>query len=404
MRILHINDTGFHVGGAETNVFSIMKLFNDKGHEQHLFAFRGGGKPDDEVFVFNDEGGVGGSSVLRYSFGLVEPGLYFDRRIFNVVRKHVDEVNPDVVHLHNNVLHANSVLLALLKSKKPVIQSAHDYGLICPTAWCVRKDGSSCEKGYGLRCLTGGCVWPKKFLREYVPQKISWRLMKKTVKKFICPSRLIEEKINAKGLSNTTHVPYFVFPELFEKNPKKIREGFILFVGVLFPQKGLKHLINAITYVLEEKPNAVLHVVGEGPEKENSIKMAAELGLSEKVVFHGRLSRSELVGLYAKASVVAVPSVWLEQSGIVGLEAMASARPVVGSDIGGIPEWLSDGETGLLCRPRDEKDLAEKIVDVLADKKKAASMGEAGLKTVLNKYSAKAVYPRLLEVYEDAAK
>ena len=404
MRILHVNDTSSHVGGAETNIFSIIEAFKEEGHEQYLFALRGDREDRENVFVLGEER-VGEQSLLgKATFDFFEPNIYFNRRVYAALRRHAGEVNPDVVHLHNNFLYANSILLALRKSRKPVVQSTHDYGVICPTAWCVKRNGEECEGGFGLKCLKEGCLWTKRFIREYIPRKISCGLKEKTVSRFICPSRGIQEKLSVNGFENTVHIPYFVFPDRFKPDPGRIVNGFILYVGVLFPQKGVDYLIDAMPAILEKKPGASLHIVGEGPEEESLKKKTKVLGLEDKIVFYGRVKKEDLPGFYSKANVVAVPSIWMEQFGIVGLEAMASGRPVVGSDIGGIPEWLSDGKTGLLARPKDSHDLADKIIRMLGNKKIVIEIGVEGVRLCRENFSAKVVYPKLLEVYESAAR
>ena len=396
MRILHVNDVGFHVGGAETNLFSIMRLFQDESHEQFLFAFKGDTRKSENTKVFECRP----SKPKIPSLGLFEPRLYFNRRIYNALGKHIRDINPDVIHLHNNLVHTNSVLLAARNSGKPVVQTAHDCGVVCPTTWCVRKDGSECNGGFGFKCLKSGCLWTKRFIREYVPMKIAWHLMKKTVGNFICPSMLIKSKLDSNGLDNAVHIPYFVFPEEFKSNPEDIVEGSILYVGVLFPQKGVEYLIEAMPQVVNEHPEAALHVVGDGPERERLEEKAGGILPKEKVIFHGRIERDRLQEYYSKANVIVFPSIWIEQFGIVGIEAMASARPAVGSNIGGIPEWLFDGETGFLAKPRDSHDLSEKINRIIGNKKLAVEMGGKGRKICGEKFSADVIYPKLLEVYE----
>jgi glycosyltransferase involved in cell wall biosynthesis len=400
MRVLHVNDTGAHVGGAETNLFSIMRLFQGKGHDQFLCAFGGGGKSNEKIFVLDDAA----RKRRPKFFGLVEPSLYFNRRVYDALIGHIKKINPDVVHLHNNFLYTNSVLKSLKDSGKPVVQSAHDYGIICPTAWCIRKDGSLCEGDFGWKCLKAGCLWTKKFIREYVPRKRAGKLMKDVVGEFICPSRRIQEMLESNGIANTVHVPYFVFPERFDPNPKKRVEAFILYVGVLFPHKGVNYLIDAMPAILKENKKAVLHIVGDGPEKEKLRKQVQRKKLEDNVMFHGKLSQEQVPGIYSKANVVVVPSVWMEQFGIVGLEAMASGRPIVGSNVGGIPDWLSDGKTGFLTKPRNSEDLAEKIKLILNNKELAIKMGSEGRKICEKTFSAEAVYPKLLEVYESVAR
>ena len=405
MRILHVNDVGFHVGGAETNLFSIMRLFQDKCHEQFLFALRGGNDDiRDDVFILPEEKDSESSILKTLTYNLFDPGLYFNKRVYRILSQYIEKINPDVIHLHNNFLYTNPVLQALLDSGKPVVQSAHDYGIVCPTSWCVKKDGSVCDGGFGLKCFRQGCLWMKKFVREYFPRKKTGKLMREVVDRFICPSKRIQEKLIVNGFDNSVHIPYFIFPDEFNPAPELIEDGFILYVGVLFPQKGVDYLIEAMPQVVNEHPETALHVVGDGPEMRRLDEKAGRLIPKEKVIFHGRIEQDMLPEVYSKANVIVFPSIWVEQFGIVGLEAMASARPVVGSNIGGIPEWLHDGETGFLAKPRDPQDLSEKINKIIENKKLAVKMGRKGRKSCEEKFSADVVYPKLLEVYESVTR
>ncbi len=399
MRVLHINDSGVPVGGAETNLFSLMRLFREKGHEQFMFALRGSQAQNDDIRVF--QGGGKASLLKKLSHNLIDPDLYGNRGVSAALEEYIREVSPDVIHLHNNFLYTNAILQTLKKMRVPTVQTVHDYGLVCPTFWCVKKDGADCEGGFGWKCVKAKCIWPKKYLREYLPRRRARRLRKTVVNTFICPSKLVEKTLKANGIGNTVNIPYFVFPDEFDPNPDRIVDGFILFVGVLFPHKGVKHLIEAMPEVIKGKQDAKLHIVGEGPDRNSLEKNVGKLGLSKSIVFQGRVESEKLRELYNQANFVVVPSVWKEQFGIVGLEAMASGRPVVGSNIGGIPEWLIDGKTGFLTKPGNSKDIAEKISWLLENQEKSLNFGRNGRHSVLKKYSPETIFPKLFEVYEE---
>ena len=127
-----------------------------------------------------------------------------------------------------------------------------------------------------------------------------------------------------------------------------------------------------------------------------------KLGLSDRVEVPGIQSYEKTRDYYAMADVVVVPSVWIESFCLVGIEAMANAKPVAAFRTGGIPDWLVDGETGLLAECRNVRDLADKIELMLKDKEKAKRYGIAGFERVQEKYTKDVYIPRLINIYKSA--
>jgi N-acetyl-alpha-D-glucosaminyl L-malate synthase BshA len=145
----------------------------------------------------------------------------------------------------------------------------------------------------------------------------------------------------------------------------------ILSVGRLIDWKGTIHLIDAMPLVLQRVPNTLLLIIGSGPEKEHLMQRANQLSLGEKVKFLGMVSEVDLQAYYHAADVFVLPSVnksgKTEGLGVVLLEAMASGCPVIGSNVGGIPDIITDGENGFLVPEQDSIQLAERIVRLLSD-------------------------------------
>jgi glycosyltransferase involved in cell wall biosynthesis len=127
--------------------------------------------------------------------------------------------------------------------------------------------------------------------------------------------------------------------------------------------------------------------------------MSSDLGLNETVQFRGWLSREELATCYAEAEIVAIPSVWPEALASVGVEALAAGRPVVASDVGGIPEVVVDGVTGRLVRRRDARMFAEALVDILTNAETAEQMSVSS-RLNLGKFRMDVFVDRLESIYE----
>jgi glycosyltransferase involved in cell wall biosynthesis len=192
-------------------------------------------------------------------------------------------------------------------------------------------------------------------------------------------------------------LPYFTTPPEATPGPPG-RPGTILFCGRVVPEKGLALLLQALAR-LDARWRLV--VAGDGIASRDAKRLAARLQLADRIVFHGWASRQALQELYAEATVVAVPSLWPEPFGIVGIEAMAHARPVVAFAVGGIPEWLEHGVTGFLVPPYELDALADRLRACLESPELARTLGANGRARVESAFSASEHLERLKTIYED---
>ncbi len=175
----------------------------------------------------------------------------------------------------------------------------------------------------------------------------------------------------------------------------------IVGVGNLIHIKGFQHLIPAFSR-LPDVENATLHIIGDGVEREALRTLANDLGVADKVVFHGKLPYDEVAEQVRRSDLFVLPSFY-EALGCVYLEAMACGVPAIGVRGMGIDEIIADGENGYLVRPRDVDDLYEKMKKALQDKDALAKMGEAARKTALA-YTWAASAKRLSEIYQGLMK
>ena len=161
------------------------------------------------------------------------------------------------------------------------------------------------------------------------------------------------------------------------KTPFKIEneDRILMTVGRLHKQKGHCYLIQAVSKVRKEFPKVKLLITGEGEEENNLKKLVKALDLTNEVVFAGL--RSDIEGILPMAELFILPSLWEGLPNAL-LEAMAAGKPVVATKVGGIPEIVVHGETGILIPPRDTDALAIAIIDLLQNRLKAKDMGEAG--------------------------
>ena len=180
----------------------------------------------------------------------------------------------------------------------------------------------------------------------------------------------------------------------------------VLFVGRLVEWKGVDYLLEAFRIVSGNLPDASLVIVGDGPEKQNLVEKARDLGVDDRVAFVGWKLGHELVEEYARASVLVVPSFvdykgQTESLGVVAIEAMAVGTPVVASKVGGLTDVIADGETGFLVPPKNPEALALAIEDILTDEEMARDMSMKAKERFRRMFSSQSIADRFIQLYEE---
>jgi glycosyltransferase involved in cell wall biosynthesis len=265
------------------------------------------------------------------------------------------EINPDIVHAQGT--HPPySTAAALVRNKYPTILTVH--GIVAKELKFRR----------GISFIFG-VILPKpneRYVLSKVPDIV------------VCSPQM-------KGLvRNMTNTKIYVIPngidfeDIRNIQPHKLIEHpSILYVGRLSKVKGIDVLLNAIPIIRKKIPNLRIYIAGSGPEGDNLKKRVKELNIEENVKFLGFISEDEKYAYYKSADVCVFPSVY-EPFGIVLLEAMACGKPIVASNVGGIPFVVEDEKTGLLFESGNVEDFAEKLITLLKDKELRDKMGEAG--------------------------
>jgi len=169
-------------------------------------------------------------------------------------------------------------------------------------------------------------------------------------------------------------------------------------VGRLRREKGHVFLLDAFRAVTLSVPEAMLLVVGDGPDREGLRAQARSLAVDDRVVWWGERRSEELPRLYAAMDLVVIPSLF-EGFGLVALEAMAAGRPVVASATGGLMEIIVDGVTGVLVPAGDRDALARAMVSMLSNPRKAAAMGDEGRKAARERFPESAFRSAILSAY-----
>ena len=178
---------------------------------------------------------------------------------------------------------------------------------------------------------------------------------------------------------------------------------YILGIGRVVPQKGFDLLIDAyarLIYRLPDAPDLIL--AGDGPERERLTAQAETLGLSDRIHLIGRADRPQAVSLFQGCQFFVLPS-RQEPQGIVSLEAMACSKPVVAACVGGVPEIVADGETGLLFAGGDAAALANTLEKMLIDPSRAAAMGQAGRARAEAHFTWERIADQYFEIYDQVS-
>jgi glycosyltransferase involved in cell wall biosynthesis len=310
------------------------------------------------------------------------------------------ERSPAVVHLHEV---NERELVRALHEIAPVVASAHGY-TGCTSGVYHFAPGEECSRGHGAGCipnlLARGCAhtrYPRTLPRKYLNTTHA-RAALRSCDLAVCYSRAIDRHLQANGLAARAIVPLFpTMPARGDSDHERGRR--VVFAGRIVRPKGVEVLLDAARAV-----DAEFVLCGDGRELGAMRAIAEEHGISERVRFTGWLDAAALARELAEASVVAVPSLWPEPFGMVGIEAFAAGRPVVASDTGGIRDWLQDGRNGIAVPPGDPHALASALEALLAAPERQAEMGAAGRQMVAERFTPERHVDALLAAYERAGR
>ena len=174
----------------------------------------------------------------------------------------------------------------------------------------------------------------------------------------------------------------------------------VIQVASLIPEKGVADFLEAVPLVLAERPNTHFALVGDGGGEVAFRRQAQELGVAQSVSFTGLVQDPLREGVYAASDIICLASRWQEAFGLVLGEAMISARPVVATRVGGIPEVVEDGRTGLLAAAKNPADLAAQLLRLLGDPELRFHMGQAGRTTAQAKFDLKEKVREIVSLYD----
>ena len=361
MRILQVNKFHYPRGGADGYFLSLAAGQAAAGHEVAVFAMQ---HPDNLPSPWSRY------FVSRLSFNRLSwRDLFFTpgRVIYSLEAKRrfaalLDDFRPDIIHCHNIYYHLSpSILDAAASRHIPVVMHLHDYNLVAANHAMYASGGHSCDPHNIWPCLKRRCI-KDSLLATVLGLFETWlhhdvlRIYERGLTALIAPSRFMAEMVGEyRPRLAKPVVMYNPFdPALKGLAGQTAIQDYILYFGRLSEEKGLAVLIRAAAIAGKR-----VVLVGTGPEEEALKKLAAELKAS--VEFHGYKSGAALAEEIAASRAVVVPSIWNENMPLSMLEAMSLGKAIIATRVGGLPEMVEDGVTGLLCQPGDAEDLAAKM-------------------------------------------
>lgn len=363
MRILQINTTHFRRGGADIVYLNTQKLLENRGHKVICFSQESENNEDansNDYFV--KETNYLDKSFLSKIYSI--PKFFYSNESKNKLSKLIIDLKPDLAHIHLYKGFLTPSILQVLKNNNiPVIITLHDYGLLCPHNRML--DGNMdictrCVNGSALNCITHKCNRNNLMLStisslEFIFHKTFFPF-DKYFDKIIAVSRFgqsIHQK--SKSLFDKIVHLYNFYPNLNQTEINSKKGNYFLYFGRLAVEKGVETLLDAW---LKEERKSKLKIVGTGELYEEFNKKSNGRSDIEMV---GYKSGDELNTLIQEASFIIVPSEWYENNPLTIIEAYANGKPVIGSNVGGIPEIINDGDTGYLFEMGSVNDLSEKI-------------------------------------------
>ena len=346
MKVLLINRSHFIGGGADRVYLNTGELLQENNYEVAYFSAK------NEYNIHAEHSQFFVENITPRNLSIFEKIRSARKYLYNTeasenINNLINEFKPDIAHIHlfYGTLSA-SIIKVLKKHKIPIVITIHDYRLLCPANAMLDRHGVICEKCKKNRfynCTLKRCSGGNIFYSSIITVEAYMRRFT------IVPLKLIDHFIFVSQFSLNKHISFdkrysnkssllYNFTDSSTNN-SFIKGDYLLYYGRLSKEKGIINLINAA-----KGTNAQLKIAGSGPQKNEILN---EIKGFENIEYVGFRSGLELTQLIEKCSFVVVPSEWYENNPMTIVEAFSLGKPVIGSNIGGIPELVCD-DTGII--------------------------------------------------------
>jgi glycosyltransferase involved in cell wall biosynthesis len=383
------------------NILVVHNYYQIRGGEDECF--------EAEVSLLREQGHMvdvhdaNNDHVVKFSPVDVAIGAVWSQSTYETIKQRLTQFSYDVVHVHNFFpLVSPAVYYAAKAHHVPVIQTLHNYRLLCPSATLFRNN-TVCEACLGQAVpwpgIMYGCYRESRASSAIVAMMIaSHRLLRTWTQKidtYIALTEFARSKFIQGGLPAEKIVvkPNFVPSGV---NVGQGQGGFALFVGRLSPEKGVNLLLDA-WQILNDTIS--LKIVGDGPL---ATEVSAKVEQLPNVEWLGRKPLNEVHALLQQAAVLVFPSIWYEGLPRTIIEALAAGTPVIAGDLGSMSSLIQPGQTGLHFAPGDAADLAAKVRWAFAHPRSLAQMRQLARREYERNYTATANYHQLMDIYATA--
>ncbi|TAL19450.1 glycosyltransferase [Patescibacteria group bacterium] len=406
MRILLVNKFYYRRAGAEVYLLALEQALKDAGHEVAVLSTRHPETlptPWSDYFIpylpYSIREGFP-ADAKKFGQMIWSPAAY--RSALRIIR----DFKPDIVHIHNLYHHLSpSVLTACKKMGRPVVQTLHDYKLICPN-YTLFTNHAPCERCHVFRywnavvykCLNDSRAFSAAAALEMWAHR-ALGIYEKNVVRFITPSNFLRELLVRWGKDGQkiVHIPNLL--DTSGLPPPSVEPGDgVLYAGRLVEWKGAGLIVEAAAAA----PDLSFRVAGAGPLLAELQRRANTLGLVN-IRFLGYLPREKVYEEMLGARAVAIPSIGYDPFPTAALEAGLLGRAVVASKIGGLPEIVRDGETGLLFEPGTVDALVDALRKLHYDSALSVRLGRAAERVVAELADPQRHVMRLMEVYKEVS-
>lgn len=379
MKVLIVNKFLYPNGGSETYIFEIGKKLQEMGHEVQFFGMEHKGRiVGNNVNAYTADMDFHGNklSKLIYPFKII---YSFDAR--KQIRKVLDDMQPDVVHLNNiNFQITPSIIDEICKYEKQtkrdvkIIYTAHDSQWVCPNhLMMIPSTNETCDRclsGNNIHCTKNKCIHNSRVKSLIGTIEANFYKHRKTYAKvdtIICPSRFMHGKLGRDKIVQSNELVvrhnFFIKSEDYEKVMALPKKDYVLYFGRYSEEKGIRTLLNAV----KNLPEISFIFAGSGP-------LEAEVNAVENIENKGFVTGEELHTLIRQAKFSILPSECYENCPFTIMESVAYGTPVIGANIGGIPELIGEGKTGIEFASGDADDLTDAIFKLWSNDEKLAVM------------------------------
>jgi glycosyltransferase involved in cell wall biosynthesis len=390
MKILTVHNKYQYQGGEDTALAAEVRLMEAHGHAVIRY-----GRDNYELMKRSGIGALAAAGETVWSFSSHE-----------ALGKVLNAERPDVAHFHNTFpLISPSAYYACAEAGVPVVQTLHNYRLLCPSAAFLR-DGKVCEE-----CLGRAVPWPGVLhgcYRDSRPATLATAAMlsvhramgtwQNKVALYIALTEFARKKFAEGGLPADRIVVKSNFIA-DRPAPKAIGRDYALFVGRLSTEKG-PQLFPVVWHSMQAQ--IPLRIVGDGALLKPLGEEIERNGLTSRIEMMGRRPAGEIEAVMSRARFLLMPSIWYEGFPMTVVEAYACGLPVIASRIGSLAEIVEDGVTGLHFTPGNASDLAAKVEWAWTHPKEMEEMGRAARREYEAKYTADRNYEALVQIYETA--